>query len=140
MKKTYQGSCHCGAVRFECELDLATGTTRCNCGFCRKARFWMTIAKASDFRLLQGKEALTDYQWTPPSMPAPFLHLNFCRHCGVRSFSAGGSLPQFGGEFFAVNIACLDGVSDEEMAQIPIRFADGRNDDWKSTPAEVKYL
>jgi hypothetical protein len=140
MKKTYQGSCHCGGVRFECELDLAAGTTRCNCSFCRKARFWMAFAKASEFRLFQGADMLTDYQHTPPSKPAPFLHLNFCSRCGVRPFSRGGALPQFGGEFFAVNVACLDNVTDQELAGVPVHFADGRNDRWEDTPAEVRYL
>src|SRR5260221_6226821 len=126
MKKTYQGSCHCGAVRFEAEIDLSGGTMRCNCGFCRKARFWITFVKASDFRLLQGADALTDYQHTPPGKPEPFLHFTFCRHCGFRAFTKGGVMPQFGGEFYAVNIMCLDGVSDDDLAKVPIHFADGR--------------
>src|SRR5437867_3015562 len=77
MKKAYRGSCHCGAVRFERGLDLSAGTTRCNCTFCRKARCWMAFAKGDAFRLLLGADVLSDYQHTPRSKPAPFLHFSF---------------------------------------------------------------
>src|SRR5712664_3155827 len=58
MKKTYKGSCHCGAVQFECDLDLSAG--------------WMAFAKGDAFRLLQGADVLSDYQHTPPSKPVTF--------------------------------------------------------------------
>jgi hypothetical protein len=140
MTKTYKGSCHCGAVQFECELDLSQGTNRCNCSFCRKARFWMAIAKGDAFRLLKGAEVLTDYQHTPPSRPEPFLHLLFCSRCGVRPFSKGGYLPQFGAEFHAVNIGCLDDATDEELTTTPIRFLDGRHDDFSRASDATRYL
>jgi hypothetical protein len=140
MKKTYHGSCTCGAIRFECELDLAAGTMRCNCSFCKKARFWMAFAKGDAFRLLQGSEVLSDYQRTPAGRPAPFLHLCFCSRCGIRPFSTGGASPELGEAFHAVNIACLDDATDEELAQAPINFVDGRHDNWKASPAEHRYL
>ena len=140
MKKTYPGSCHCGAVRFECDLDLSAGSIRCNCGFCRTARFWMVFVKAGELRLLAGDDALSDYQYTPPGMAAPFLHFQFCSRCGFRPFTKGGSLPQFGGEFYAVNIACLDGLSEQDRAAIPVRYADGLHGDYDATPAEHGYL
>ena len=83
---------------------------------------------------------LADYQYAPPSKPEPFLHLQFCKHCGVRAFTAGGPLPQFGGEFYAINVACLDDASDAELAAAPIHFADGRNDAWDVASAETTYL
>jgi hypothetical protein len=138
MKKTYQGACHCGAVRFECDLDLSVGTIRCNCSFCTKARFWMAFAKGDAFRLLKGADVLTDYRHTPPGKSGPFLHCTFCSRCGIRPFTEGGYLEAMGGEFHAVNVACLD-ASDEELSRAPIHFADGRHDNWNAT-AEYRYL
>jgi hypothetical protein len=140
MKKAYRGSCHCGAIQFQAELDVAAGTTRCNCRFCRKARFWMAFAKASEFELLKGEADLIDYQHTVSGKAEPFLHLTFCKHCGIRAFSKGGFLPQFGGEFYAVNVACLDDATDAELAQAPIHYADGRNDHWENEAKENRYL
>lgn len=140
MKKTYSGRCHCGAVQFECELDLSAGTYRCNCSFCRRARFWMALAKSAEFRLLRGAADLVDYQHTSPGRPEPFLHLTFCRHCGIRGFTKGGFLPSLGGEFYAVNLGCLDGVSDAELAAAPVHFTNGRDDDFTGVTDATRYL
>lgn len=134
MKKTYQGGCHCGAVRFECEIDPAEGTSRCNCSMCAKGRFWKAIARADEFRVLQGADALSDY-----SFGSGTIHHLFCRHCGVKPFGRG-HLEALGGTFYAVNIACLDGSAPEEFATGTIVFQDGRNNDWSKAPVESRHL
>jgi hypothetical protein len=132
MKKTYHGSCHCGAVRFECDLYLAV-TSKCNCSICSKSRFWKSIAKADEFKLLQGEDTLSEY-----SFGSGTIHHLFCSHCGVKTFGRG-HVEELG-DFYDVNIACLDDVTTEEFAQATVIFEDGRNDDWGSAPAETRHL
>jgi len=133
MKKTYHGSCHCQAVRFECELDLDDGTSRCNCSVCTKARFWKTVVKADAVRIVGGEEELTEYRFGGNNI----RHL-FCRTCGIKPFGRG-HLDELG-DFVAVNLACLDDATDEELAAAPVRYEDGRHNNWNETPAEVRCL
>lgn len=141
MTKTYTGSCHCGAVKFECDLDLSAGTRRCNCSFCRKSRFWKAFAMQGQFRLLQGEGALSDYQASPSEWPQGDVHHFFCRHCGVRAFSRGYlAMAPFNGTFHAVNIATLDDATDEELAAAPIQYEDGRENAWDRAPAITRHL
>lgn len=131
--KTFHGSCHCGQVRFAADIDLGAATIRCNCSICAKLRLWSAIVQPEAFRLLAGEAELGLYQFLSKTEQ----HL-FCRHCGVRPFGIGHSPRR--GKFYAVNLACLDDVTPEELSNAPITWLDGRNDDWDTPPAQVRHL
>ena len=121
MLKKYRGSCHCGAVQFEAEIDLTQSTYRCNCSICRRTRFWAGVVKPEGFKLLAGEGDLTEYTFNTRKN-----HHYFCRHCGVRAFGVGNETPI--GKMYGVNVGCLEDVSDEELSRVPITYVDGRND------------
>lgn len=140
MTKTYHGGCHCGAVRFECSLDLAAGTSRCNCSICAKSRYWKALIKADAFRLLGGEEALIDYQFGSNT-----IHHLFCRTCGVKPFGRAHLDIVFNGEsmrgeHYAINLGCLEDATAEELAGAPVRYEDGRDDAWERAPAVTRHL
>lgn len=133
MLKTYHGSCHCGAVKFEADIDLSQPTYRCNCSICSRNRFWPAIVQPAQFRLLAGDDQLTRYRFNSK------LHEHrFCRICGVRAFGVGNADgPQ---KMYGVNLGCLEDATPEELAAAPIVYVDGRNENWANPPAITSYL
>ncbi len=131
--RTYHGSCHCGAVRFAADIDLSAGTMRCNCSFCLKIRCWAVAVRPDAFRLLAGEHDLTEYQFGAQRE----RHL-FCKHCGVRPFGMGRSAQT--GDFVGISVACLDSVTEEELAATPVICIDGKNDNWDVPPTHFRHL
>lgn len=119
-RRTYQGGCQCGAVRWEAELDLAAGTSMCNCTMCSKTGWWGAGLKPEEFRLLTGEDQLLTI-WSKPQGN----HL-LCRKCGVRSFGHG-DIPEIGGEYVGLNVRCIEGVN---LNGVSVAYIDGLHDTW----------
>jgi hypothetical protein len=149
MKQTYRGSCHCGAIRFQAKIDLGppgerspperpgpwwTTTFRCNCSYCAKTRYWKAFVPAGDFTWLVEREVSSVYRFAGGE-----IDHYFCKTCGIQPFMRS-ELEKLGGEFYCVNVACLDGVADEVLAAAPIRYEDGRGDEWTKPPAITSHL
>ena len=133
--KTYTGACHCTLVSFTCTLDLAsTATGKCNCSICAKTRAWEFTISPADFSLSPSSEQyLTDYRFGEKAVQ----HL-FCKVCGVRAFGRGEWKHL--GKFVSVSVACLEGISDEELAGLEVIYRNGREEKWEERPAVVGHM
>ena len=111
------GRCHCGAVRFEVTLsDGFNSIRRCTCSYCRMRGAVVVSAEMDEITILQGEDALTSYRFHTGSAQ----HF-FCSRCGIYTHHQRRSnQAQYG-----VNVACLDGVSPFDFAEVPV--VDGVN-------------
>jgi hypothetical protein len=115
--RVFQGACHCKAVRFEVKLKSGLDAPiRCNCSMCRMRGAALLMAKREDLRILEGEEKLSQYRFNT----GVAQHF-FCSECGVYTHHQ----RRFDPSEFAVNSACLEGVSPYDFAEVPV--VDGTN-------------
>ena len=108
MKKTYNGSCHCGKVRFEVAMNL-DHVRVCDCTVCKKRGALNHRVEEKDIQIFTPLDELIQYKWH--TMTATDY---FCPVCGILPFRHPRDKP----ELWTVNVRCLDGV---DLASIPVR-------------------
>lgn len=126
---THHGSCLCGDVEFDVDLDLAKGS-RCNCTFCTKLGVTASLVKPDRFTLRSAESTLSSYTRTPE-----VGHRYFCARCHIYCFSRG-HLAQLGGDFVSVNLNCIDGF---DVTRTELEFWDGRHDNWDAGPRPAPW-
>ena len=107
--KTYQGSCHCGAVKYEVEGDFTEGM-KCNCSHCSRKGFLLAFVPEAQFKLLSGEDNLTTYQFNKKH-----IDHRFCKTCGVQSFARGHDGN--GNYMVSINLKCLENF-DTDLVKV----------------------
>lgn len=139
MKKLYHGTCHCRVIAFEAEIDLTDGIRKCSCSFCYKLGFRKALIPFDALRILRGADTARDYQPKPSSWPPGDVNHYLCRVCGAPPFSRGYLEAGMGGNFWAVNVACLDDMTEDELGTARVIYEDGKRDHQERSPAVVSY-
>lgn len=116
MMRTYQGSCHCKAVRFEVDADI-DHVRVCDCSICSMRGALVYRVPADAFRLQTPLDNLSVYRWG--SLTAADY---FCPICGILPFrkpssptaeEAANGMVSFDG--WAVNTRCLEGFDPSSV-------------------------
>jgi hypothetical protein len=120
---TYQGSCHCGRVRFEVIAEI-DHVRVCDCSICRRRGALNHRVSKGNLRLLTPWEDLTPYQWGSRTAED-----YFCPVCGILPFRRPSDptrkelldgVQPFDG--WAVNVRCIEGL---DLKSIPIHLIHG---------------
>ena len=108
----WSGSCHCGAVRFRVEGEIAELTT-CDCSLCVRKNAVMAKVHETGLTVTAGEAELRLYEWN--SRVAKHY---FCSRCGIYTFHRKRAAP----DHFGVNVFCLEGFA---AASLPVRATEG---------------
>ncbi len=108
-----EGHCHCGAVRYEAEVDLSKPVIECNCSYCEKQGLLLSFVPGTGLTVTHGDDNLTEYRFNTGKI----AHL-FCTTCGVQCFGRADAMGA------AINVRILEGVDITKLERMPF---DGRS-------------
>jgi hypothetical protein len=120
----YQGSCHCGAVKFDVEAPESVEVEKCNCSICAKSGYLHLIVPLNKFRLLSGEDSITTYTFN-----SGVAKHTFCKVCGVKPFYTPRSNP----DGIDINVNCLD----TKPKDIKVVEFDGKN--WEKNAHKLAH-
>ena len=113
----YQGSCHCGAIRFSFESEPIGKGLRCTCSICSRKGALMSPQPIAPerFHIDAEEGALGLYQFGRKT-----ARHYFCTHCGIYPFHTTSRVP----DHFRANLGCVDGV---DTFTLPFDVFDGKH-------------
>ena len=107
---TLNGSCHCGAIKFEVRLTKGFASARrCSCSICRMRGAVAVTSTPRDLRLTQGEDLIATYRFNTNT-----AEHHFCSVCGIYTHHKRRSNP----DELGVNVACLEGVSPFDFSEV----------------------
>jgi hypothetical protein len=113
-------------VRFHVRLTNGLHTARrCNCSFCRMRGAVAVSAELGGITFLAGEDALTLYQFNSKTAK----HY-FCSKCGIYTHHQRRSNPRQ----YGVNVACLEGISPFDFAEVAVNEGIRHPSDDKDAP------
>jgi hypothetical protein len=98
----YEGSCHCGAVKFEAEGEIGP-VIECNCSYCSRKGLLLWFVPRAQMTLRSGADRLSLYKFNKHR-----IDHQFCSTCGCQAFSYG--TDPAGNEIAAINVRCVENV------------------------------
>lgn len=122
-----EGSCHCGAVRWQLDA-LPASATACNCTACRRyGALWAYGHEGEDIRV-QGS--------TTAYVRGQSLSFDFCPRCGGVTHWRGQQVDAAGRRRMAVNLRMTE---PGPIAHLPIDHFDGL-ERWEDLPGDGRCV
>jgi hypothetical protein len=113
---TYQGSCHCGAIRFAAEGTIGK-VIECNCSMCSRKGSLLWFVPRDQFTLQTPEKDVSTYLFNKR-----VIEHKFCAKCGIGPYALASD-PK-GNKMAAINVRCLENVELASVERMPF---DGRS-------------
>lgn len=107
----YQGSCHCGKIRFDVEGTIDQ-VAECNCSHCSRKGYLLWFVDRERLKITSGEDQLGVYLFNKRN-----IQHHFCPSCGCAPFGVGRE--QFARKA-AVNVRCIEGIDLKALKVVPV--------------------
>ena len=117
MTHQYQGSCHCGAIKFSYEGEEITQALRCTCSICRRKGALMSTEAipVEALKIDADPDDVGLYQFD-----SKVARHYFCKQCGIYTRNEMLRIPGH----CRVNLGCIDDIDTSGME---VTVFDGAN-------------